>query len=279
MGMLLACGAFWRSQGKSASVAAVQTQLFRRARKGLEVAGGAVLRGLAPPSCPVTGEEVSGPGLLSPAGWRALHFIERPFCARCGVPFAADYGAGAECPACLADPPAFDRARAALVYDEASHALVVGFKHADRTELAPMFAGWMRRAAAGLLTADSVIAPVPLHRRRLVARRYNQSALLAAHIARRTPAVLCQDALTRVRATPPQKELSAEGRRRNVAGAFQVSEKRRPRIRNAHVILIDDVLTTGATLSAAARCLANAGAARVDALVLARVVKGGVGAI
>ena len=257
----------------------VQSDFIRRARKGLAAAGGAVLRGLAPPLCPVTGEETPGPGLLSPAGWSALHFIERPFCPRCGIPYAAEYGDGVECPACLADPPAFDRARAAVVYDDASHALVVGFKHADRTELAPAFAAWMRRAGEELLTAQSVIAPVPLHRRRLAARRYNQSALLARELARVGPSVLCLDALRRVRATPPQKELSAEGRRRNVAGAFEVNERRRAVIRGAPVILIDDVLTTGATLSAAARRLRSAGATRVDALVLARVVKGGVGAI
>lgn len=237
------------------------------------------MRTLAPPLCPVTGEEVSGPALMSPAGWSALHFIAPPFCRRCGVPFSVDYGAGVECPACIAEPPVFDRARAALVYDDASHRLVVGFKHADRTELAPMFAGWMRRAGAGLITTDSVIAPVPLHPRRLAGRRYNQSAMLAARLAKDARAVPCLDGLKRVRATPPQKNLSVEARRRNVAGAFRANEKRRAQIRGAHVIIVDDVLTTGATLSAAARCLTNAGAARVDALVLARVVKGGVGAI
>ena len=276
---VLRSGAFFASLGKSVTLPVVQAQFFQRAHQGIARAGNAFLRTLAPPLCPITGEEVSGPALMSPAGWSALHFIERPFCRRCGVPFSVDYGAEVECPACIAEPPVFDRARAALVYDDASHELVVGFKHADRTELAPMFARWMRRAGADLISADSVIAPVPLHRRRLAGRRYNQSAILAAHLAREAGAVACLDALKRVRATPPQKDLSAEARRRNVAGAFRVNEKRRAQLRGAHVIIIDDVLTTGATLSAAARCMANAGAARVDALVLARVVKGGVGAI
>lgn len=234
---------------------------------------------LMPPLCPVTGEPVAAPALLSPAGWAALHFIEAPFCRRCGVPFGADYGEGVECPSCIAEPPVFGRARAAMVYDDASHKLVVGFKHADRTELAAMFGAWMVRAGTDVLSGAALIVPVPLHRRRLVARRYNQSALLGASAARAAGAVYAPRALRRTRATPPQKDLSADARRRNVAGAFAVPERARARIEGAHVVLVDDVLTTGATLNAAARALKAAGAAAVDALILARVVKGGVGAI
>ena len=228
-----------------------------------------------PPLCPVSGEEVAAPGLLSPAGWAAMHFIDAPHCAVCGIPFAAFYGEGAICPSCIARPPDYDRARAALVYDDASHGLIVGFKHADRTELAPTFAGWMARAGAALLRPGALLVPVPLHPMRLAARRYNQSALLAGEIARRTGLRVSLDSLARRRATPPQKKLSAQARRRNVAGAFAV----RGDVKNARLVLVDDVLTTGATLSAAAKALKKAGAARVDALVLARVVKGGVGAI
>lgn len=234
---------------------------------------------LAPPQCPVTGEPVAAPALLSPAGWAALHFIAEPVCRRCGVPFAADYGEGIECPACIAAPPAFERARAAIVYDDASHRLVVGFKHADRTELAAMFGGWMARAGAGMVSGESLLVPVPLHRRRLAARRFNQSALLCEALARAAKANCALRFLRRMRATPPQKDLSAEGRKRNVAGAFAVPVQHRAQLAGAHVILVDDVLTTGATLNAAARVIKAAGAARVDALVLARVVKGGVGAI
>ncbi len=234
---------------------------------------------LMPPQCPVTGERVVAPALLSPAGWAALHFIETPYCRRCGVPFAADYGEGVECPSCIAEPPVFDRACAAVVYDDASHKLVVGFKHADRTELAAMFGGWMARAGGQMLSPHTLVAPIPLHRFRLLARRYNQSAFLSEAVARIAGAVHAPRLLRRTRATPPQKDLSPAGRRRNVAGAFAVPAEHRAHVDGAHVVLVDDVLTTGATLNAAARALKAAGAKRVDALVLARVVKGGVGAI
>ncbi|MCA8888911.1 MAG: ComF family protein [Parvularculaceae bacterium] len=243
--------------------------------KILSISGRRSIDALIPPLCPLTDERIDAPGGLSAAGWGRLHFLDDPLCARCGAPFAHDYGAEAECAACIANPPDFDRARAAVAYDDASHGLIVSFKHADRTDLAPMFAGWLRRAGAGLFTPDAIVAPVPLHRRRLFARRYNQAAMLAGLLARDAGLAFAPGLLTRVRATPPQKELSADARRRNVAGAFAVGAPFADAVAGAHVILIDDVLTTGATLSACARTLRRAGAARVDALVIARVVRGG----
>jgi ComF family protein len=230
---------------------------------------------LLPPTCPVTGAAVAAPGLLSAEGWSALQFIDDPVCARCGAPFAYDHGAGAECAACLARPPAFDSARAAIVYNEASHRLVIGFKHSDRTELAPMFARFLARAGAPLLGAGALIVPAPLHPRRLLARRYNQAGLLALGLGRETGCAVLSGALRRVRATPPQARLSADARRRNVAAAFAVRARFARTIAGARIVLIDDVLTTGATLSACARALKRAGAARVDALVLARTVRDG----
>ncbi len=232
------------------------------------------LDALLPPVCPITGDPVEAPGRLSAAGWAALRFIDDPACAQCGVPFAIDYGPGALCGACLAKPPAFDRARAAIVYDEASHRLVIAFKHADRTEFAPMFGAWLARAAGDLAGPGAVLSPVPLHWRRLAGRRYNQAALLAKEAARALTLPFNPFLLARIRPTPPQKQLSAAERRRNVAAAFAVRPKAMARVPGGHFILVDDVLTTGATLSACARTLKRAGAARVEALVLARVVKG-----
>ncbi len=241
----------------------------------LQRAASRLLDALAPPLCPVTNEPLAAPGFLSAAAWATLQFIDDPVCDRCGAPFAHEFGDGVSCARCIAEPPDFDSARAAVVYDDASHGLIVSFKHADRTELAPMFAGWLLRASRGLLRSGSLIAPAPLHRQRLFARRYNQAAILADAVARASGAAFEPMLLERTRATPPQQRLSPEGRRRNVAGAFAVRESAAARVKGAHVVLIDDVLTTGATLSACARTLKKAGAARVDALVLARVLKGG----
>ncbi|MEL7490868.1 MAG: ComF family protein [Pseudomonadota bacterium] len=238
-----------------------------------------LLDAVLPPQCPVTGEAVRDPGVLSAAGWSKLQFIDDPACASCGAPFAYDHGDGAMCGACIANRPAFDSARAALLYDDASHKLIVAFKHADRTEYAPMFGAWLARRAAATTPDGAVLVPVPLHPRRLAARRYNQSALIAGHAAKLLDRRHEPQVLIRRRATPPQQQLSEAARKRNVAGAFAVDEERCDLIRDRHIILVDDVLTTGATLSACARALKSAGAARVDALVLARVARGGAVAI
>ncbi|MEZ5920775.1 MAG: ComF family protein [Parvularculaceae bacterium] len=233
------------------------------------------LDALLPPLCPSTGEPVSEPGAISARAFAALQFIDDPVCASCGAPFAYEVGEGALCGACLADPPAFESARAAIVYDDESHGLVVAFKYSDRTDLAPLFARWMARAGGWLITPQSLLAPVPLHWRRLFARRYNQAATLALALNRIAGGVFAPMLLEKKRPTPPQKALSAEQRKRNVRGVFAVREGERERLRGAHVVLIDDVMTTGATLSSAARTLRRAGAARVDAIVLARTGKSG----
>src|SRR5687767_10868981 len=192
-------------------------------------------------------------------------------------------GEGSLCGACIADRPRFDRARAALVYDDASRDLILRFKHADRIDGAATFAGWMARAGAELIAAADVIAPVPLHRWRLVRRRYNQAAVLANAIAAHANAahanagargkLAVPDLLVRRRATASQGHLGRSQRHRNVAGAFAVHPGRGQVAAGARILLIDDVLTTGATAEACARILRSAGAVAVDLLVLARVVR------
>jgi ComF family protein len=226
---------------------------------------------LLPPRCLGCGTIVGSDGLLCAPCWAALAFLGPPQCARCGVPFPADTGEGALCAACLAEPPAYFAARAALVYDDASRPLVLGFKHGDRTHAAPAFARWMARAGAGLLAEAEIVVPVPLHRWRLLARRYNQSALLARELGRQAGLAIAVDALARTRPTPSQGGLGRAARFENVRGAFAVRPRSRAAIEDRHVLLVDDVLTTGATVEACSKALIRAGAGAVSVLTLARV--------
>jgi ComF family protein len=189
----------------------------------------------------------------------------------CGAPYEYDPGPGVRCAACMARPRAFDAARAACLYDEVSRDPILKLKHADRTDLAPLFARWLSRAAADLLAEAEAIAPVPLHPLRLLRRRYNQAAEVARPLARLVEVPFLPDVLVRRRATESQGGKSGDGRRRNVAGAFHVPARRRAQVTGRRVLLVDDVMTTGATLEGCARALKQAGAVRVDVAVLARV--------
>ena len=206
---------------------------------------------------------------LGAEAWSKIAFIAEPLCDGCGLPF--EYDIGERCAACLASPRAFDRARAACLYDEASRDLILQLKHADRTDLAGVLGRWISRAAPDLLADADAIAPVPLHRWRLLSRRYNQAAELARPLARRLGKAYLPDALVRARQTETQAGKSGSGRRRNVAGAFTVPEGRRRRVEGRRILLIDDVLTTGATAEACAKALLKAGAAQVDLATVARV--------
>lgn len=234
---------------------------------------GRVLDLLLPPRCLACGAEIVRPGALCSACWDEVAFIAPPYCALCGYPFDFDSGPAALCAACLREPPAFERARAVMRYDARGRALVLGFKHGDRTEGVPSYASWLARAGAELLADAEILAPVPLHWRRQFARRYNQAALLAQALARDSGVPLVPDLLRRRRATPSQGRLSAAARARNVAGAFAVNPARAETLAGRRVLLIDDVLTTGATAGACAAALRRGGAAAVDVLVLARVAQ------
>ncbi len=223
-----------------------------------------------PPLCIACREPAASQGFCADC-WSKIQFLDGPLCACCGIPFDVPLD-DALCAVCLAHPPAFDTARAILRYDEASRGPILALKHADRLDLVPGFALWLERAGRGVIEASDLIVPVPLHPLRLWRRRYNQAAELARALARRSGIALDTSALKRGRPTPSQGAMpSAKARRRNVLGAFKVPE--RGRVAGRNILLVDDVVTTGATADAAARALKRAGAAKVRILALARVVR------
>ncbi len=224
-----------------------------------------------PTLCVACREPVAGIGVCA-ACWTRLSFIERPYCPRLGTPFVYDPGSGMLSMEAIANPPAYQRARAAVRYDDAAKGLVHALKYQDRTDLAPAMGRWMARAGSDLLDGADLLIPVPLHWRRGWSRRFNQSGTLARVIARQSGVPAAPDTLRRIRPTRQQVGLSRNDRARNVQGAFKVAAERASQVQGRRVILIDDVLTSGATVDACARVLLRAKAAQVDVLVFARVV-------
>src|ERR1700733_5112557 len=227
-----------------------------------------------PPLCAACREPVEGQGLC-PACWSKLSFISRPYCERLGLPFVYDPGPGILSMEAIADPPAYHRARAAVRFDEISRALVHALKYGDRLDLAPMMGRWVAQAGHELLADAEALVPVPLHWRRQWARRFNQSAMLAATISAASGVPIAAGALKRVKATVQQVGLSRAERGDNIQGAFRVLETGKAAVAGRRLVLIDDVLTSGATVEGCARALLRAGAANVDVLIFARVAEPG----
>ncbi len=215
-----------------------------------------------PPVCASCREPLGDGAGLCASCWAKLSFIEPPYCARLGIPFVYDPGPGLLSMEAIASPPAFDRARAAVRYDDVARDLVQAFKYGDRLDLAPVMGRWMARAGRELFAQANALMPVPLHWRRQWTRRVNQSAALAAEISRVSGVAVETGVLRRTRATPQQVGLSKSERAVNVQGAFKVAADRKTAVSGRRIILVDDVLTSKAW----------AGAAHVDVLVFARVV-------
>lgn len=224
-----------------------------------------------PPRCLACAHATERAHGLCPDCWRDTHFIAGAACWKCGLPLVGDAADGDLCEGCLGHPPAWDRGAAAILYHGAGRRMVLALKHGDRLDMVGALAGWMARAGADHLARADVIAPVPLHWRRLLRRRFNQSAELARHLGRMSGKPVVPDLMMRHRATPTQEKRTRDERARNLAGAIAVTPKRSAAVAGRAVLVIDDVLTSGATLSGCAEALRAAGAARVDVLVLARV--------
>ena len=245
---------------------------IKRAADTVRAVFGAALDLALPQLCPACRAPVEGRGLC-PACWSKLSFISRPYCERLGIPFVYDPGPGILSMEAIADPPAYHRARAAVRFDEISRALVHCLKYGDRLDLAPMMGQWMSHAGRELLAAADALVPVPLHWRRLWARRFNQSAMLAAAISAESRLPVVVTALKRVKPTVQQVGLSRSERAANVQGAFRVPPEGRGAVAGRRLVLVDDVLTSGATVDGCARALLRAGAANVDVLIFARVAE------
>jgi ComF family protein len=235
--------------------------------------GRTVLDGVLPPRCLACGETVGEPDSLCGRCWGGITFFTAPWCVICGLPFPHPMGEDALCGDCAREQRSWDRARAALRYDKNSRHLVLGLKHGDRTHVAGAFGRWMHRAGVDVLVGADLLVPVPLHWTRLFQRRYNQAALLAQAIRSAGGPDVAADWLVRRRKTPSQGHLGPAARERNVRGAFVIRPGRS--FAGKRVVIIDDVITTGATVEECARVLKRGGAAFVGVLTLARALRVG----
>lgn len=238
-------------------------------------AGASIWRSIAdallPPRCMSCRCRLTDPDNLCGACWREVQFIRPPLCDRLGIPLPFGGDEVMVSAAAYADPPEYDRARAVARYDGRMRTLIHQFKFMDRGDLKVLFGKWLAAAGAPLLAECDLVMPVPLHRRRLLSRRFNQSAMLAKEIGRSCGLPVIPNGLRRVRRTRPQVGLSEDQRRANVRRAFRLTRAAEAAAAGKRVLLVDDVITTGATVNACARVLKQAGATRVDILALALV--------
>jgi ComF family protein len=239
--------------------------LGRRAWRGL-------VDFLTPPRCLACHQALTEASCLCAICWARLQQIDEPVCEVMGTPFAYDQGEGAVSAAGLANPPPWNRARAAVAYDDASRGIVHALKFHDTQEAGLLMARMMARAGRKLLAEADVIVPVPLHRIRLWRRRFNQAGYLALRLSEQSGKPCRTDVLGRRKASRPQVGLDHQARRKNVRGVFAVDATKGLDVSGRNMLLVDDVMTTGATAGACVTALLQAGAARVDVLTFALVL-------
>jgi ComF family protein len=228
-----------------------------------------------PPQCLTCDAPVASDFGLCADCWRETPFVGGTVCDKCGVPLpGGEPGEVAACDDCLAIARPWAQGRAALMYQGNARSLVLALKHGDRTDLARPATGWMLRAARPILRPGMLVVPVPLHWFRLLRRRYNQAALLSGGLAKAAGLDHCPDLLVRPRPTGSQDGRSRDGRFANMDGALRLHPRRAGLVEGRHVLIVDDVMTSGATFAAAAEACLAGGAADVSVLALARVAKG-----
>lgn len=235
----------------------------------------AIVRGIVdftlPPRCPGCGTVTEDDHRFCLECWGKLDFLGEPCCARCGLPFAFADADGAECGRCIADQPPFDRLRAAVAYGEIARKVALKLKYSGRPGVARTMARLMERQAAG--GEALILVPVPLHRWRIWGRGYNQAAVLARELAGALGGRVELELLERIKRTPPLRGMGRRERAEAMRGAFRISPRRREEVKGSSFLLVDDVFTSGATAGACARALKRAGAARVEIICWARVIR------
>jgi ComF family protein len=236
--------------------------------------GAGLLDLVYPPTCIDCGAPVAVQASLCPSCFKKLRPITPPYCPVLGLPFEVSLGPGVLSAEAIADPPPFNRARSAVIYNEVARAVVARMKYGDRPELAGFCARLMQVAGTDLWADGPVLVPVPLHLTRQFQRRYNQSTELARILARKLGLAVDTGLIRRSRRTRQQVGLSSDARERNVAGAFRVHRDAEKRLKGRGVVLVDDVITTGSTVKAITRALKRAGVEKIDVISFARVVTG-----
>lgn len=246
----------------------------RRSPTRVQSAVRALLHALYPPQCVTCDAFVADNGALCAACWREMPFIDGLCCDACGSPLpGADPATPVHCDECLTLARPWEQGRAALLYGDKARKLLLGLKYYDRLDHVPAAARWMSRAAAPILQPDMLVAPIPLHWTRFLKRRYNQAAELSRALAKLHGLDHCPDLLRRTRATGTQDGRGRLGRFINMQDAFAAHDKRAPLIGGRDILLVDDVMTAGATFAAAAECCLAHGAASVRVVALARVAR------
>lgn len=239
--------------------------------RGLGAGLQATVDWVLPPRCALCSRMIQGNAGLCSGCFSSMQFLSDPLCDRCGRPTSVKE-ASEICAPCLAAPPVYDWLRAAFAYDDASRSLILALKYRDRLDVVPALSGWMAAAIVSKIDTADVFIPVPLHWRRHLARRFNQSAALAAALARHTGGIYAPDWVERTRNTPPMKAMNRKQRTANVQGAFAIAEAHRHALQGKRVVLVDDVFTSGATIEALSAELRACGVSRIGVAVVARVV-------